>query len=83
MAKVCQLFAENSIFLAGVVSCRAPYPILRVADTLKRFWNQTTWILRKNCLNLAFVSGISFRLEAWILGCSPKGQKSIENGMGK
>ena len=39
--------------------------------------------LRKNHLCMVFVSGISFRLEVWALGCSPKGQKRIENGNGK
>ena len=39
--------------------------------------------LRKNHLSLVLVSEISFRLEVWVLECSPKGQKRIENGMGK
>ena len=37
--------------------------------------------LRKNHLCLVFVSEISFRLEVWVLECSRKGQKRIENGM--
>ena len=45
--------------------------------------NQTTWNLHKNHLCLFFVSEISFRLEVWVLGCPPKGQKRIVNGMGK
>ena len=42
-------FAENSVFLAGVVSCRAPYRILRVPDPLKSVWNcigATYWDLQ-------------------------------------
>ena len=39
MAKDCQFLAENSVFLAAVVSYRAPYPILRVPDPLKRVSN--------------------------------------------
>ena len=35
MAKKCPFFAQNSVFLAGVVSCRAPYPISRVLDQRK------------------------------------------------
>ena len=40
-------------------------------------------ILGQKSLVLGFVSEISFRLEVWVLGCSVKGQKRIENGMGK
>ena len=40
-------------------------------------------LLRENHLCLVLVSGISYRLEVWVLECSPKGQKRIENGMGK
>ena len=39
--------------------------------------------LRKNHLWLVFVSEISLRLEVWVLGCSRKGPKRIESGMGK
>ena len=49
MAKTCQFFAENSVFLAGVVSFRAPYPILRVPDPVKCVWNcigATYWVLQ-------------------------------------
>ena len=49
MAKIWQFFAENSVFLAGVVSCRAPYRILRVPDPLKSVWNcigATYWDLQ-------------------------------------
>ena len=40
-------------------------------------------LLRKNHLCFGFVSEISFHLEVWVLECSPKGQKRIQNGMGK
>ena len=49
MAKNCQFFAENSVFLAGVVSFRAPYPILRVPNPVKCVWNcigATYWVLQ-------------------------------------
>ena len=46
-------------------------------------FNQTRWFLCENHLYLVFVREISFRLEVWVLDCSPKGQKRIENGMGK
>ena len=48
-----------------------------------RAFNQTTCILRKHHLCLVFLLEISFCLEVWVLGCSLKGQKRIENGMGK
>ena len=59
MAKNFQFFAENSVLLAGVVSCRAPYRILRVPNRLKCVWNNigaTYWVLpgrqhRKNQLS--------------------------------
>ena len=35
MVKNCQFVAKNGVFLAGVVSCRAPYPIFRVPDPVK------------------------------------------------
>ena len=49
MAKNGQFFAENSVFLAGVVSFRAPYPILRVPNPVKCVWNcigATYWVLQ-------------------------------------
>ena len=49
MAKNCQFFAENSVFLAGVVSFRAPYPILRVPNPVRCVWNcigATYWVLQ-------------------------------------
>ena len=49
MAKNCQLFAEKSVFLAGVVSFRAPYPIVRVPNPVKCVWNcigATYWVLQ-------------------------------------
>ena len=38
-------------------------------------------IFAQKSLMLGFVSEISFRLEVWVLECSPKGQKRIDNGM--
>ena len=49
MAKNCQFFAENSVFLAGVVSFRAPYPIPRVPNPVECVWNcigATYWVLQ-------------------------------------
>ena len=40
MAKKCQFLAESSVLLDGVVGCRAPYPIFRVSDPLKRGLNR-------------------------------------------
>ena len=34
MVEKCHFFPENSFFLAGVLSCRAPYAILRSPDPL-------------------------------------------------
>ena len=43
MAKNCQFCAENSVFLAGVVSFRAPYPIFWAAQSsemcLELYWS--------------------------------------------
>ena len=48
-AKNANFSAENSVFLAGVVSVRAPYPILRVPDPVKCVWN----LSRNNLLGAA------------------------------
>ena len=49
MAKNCHFLPKIVFFLAGVVSCRDPYPILNVADPLKRVWNcigASYWVLQ-------------------------------------
>ena len=37
MVKKCHFVAQNSVFGAGVVTCRAPYPIFRVLDSQRSF----------------------------------------------